>query len=214
MRSKQLERIWNIEKMTNADNSMLPEEQAKYIQQTIWTILTNPNPSILDVALLPILVTDPRNGFSEETRKELMDEFIRFTRTQNNQDLLSEQMKQTNMSHASILSQINMSHASILSQINNSMQATTRQMDDNFRQCWIYNKNGFVNSYSQPSSKPERKKGKWQRRKDEDCWECSECHAVLENSDIENHNFYYCYHCGADMMDICGYMDLEKANYE
>lgn len=65
-----------------------------------------------------------------------------------------------------------------------------------------------------PSAEPERKKGKWLRRKDEDCWECSECHAVLENSDIRNHNFYYCYHCGADMMDICGYMDLEKANYE
>ena len=63
-------------------------------------------------------------------------------------------------------------------------------------------------------AEPERKKGKWQRRKDEDCWECSECHAVLENSDIGNHNFYYCYHCCADMMDICGYMDLEKANYE
>lgn len=88
--------------MTNADNSMLPEEQAKYIQQTIWTILTDPNPSILDVALLPILATDPRNGFSEETRKELMDEFIRFTGTQNNQDLLSEQMKQINMSYASM----------------------------------------------------------------------------------------------------------------
>ena len=67
---------------------------------------------------------------------------------------------------------------------------------------------------SLPSAEPERKKGKWQRRKDEDCWECSECHAVLENSDIGNHNFYYCYHCGADMMDIFGYMDLEKANYE
>lgn len=65
-----------------------------------------------------------------------------------------------------------------------------------------------------PFAEPEREKGKWQRRKDEDCWECSECHAVLENSDIGNHNFYYCYHCGADMMDICGYMDLEKANYE
>lgn len=65
-----------------------------------------------------------------------------------------------------------------------------------------------------PSAEPKRTKGKWQRRKDEDCWECSECHAVLENSDIGNHNFYYCYHCGADMMDICGYMDLEKANYE
>lgn len=100
--SKQLERTWNIEKMTNADNFMLPEEQAKYIQQIIRTILTDPNPSILDVALLPILVTDPRNGFSEETRKELMDEFIRFTGTQNNKDLLSEQMKQINMSHASM----------------------------------------------------------------------------------------------------------------
>lgn len=62
--------------------------------------------------------------------------------------------------------------------------------------------------------KLEQKKGKWVRRKDEDCWECSECHAVLEDSDIGNHNFYYCYHCGANMMDICGYMDLEKANYE
>ena len=60
----------------------------------------------------------------------------------------------------------------------------------------------------------EQKKGRWQRRKGSDCWECSECHAVLENSDIGNHNFYYCYHCGANMMDICGYMDLEKANYE
>lgn len=65
-----------------------------------------------------------------------------------------------------------------------------------------------------PFIEPKQKKGRWQRRKDEDCWECSECHAVLENSDIENHNFYYCYHCGADMMDICGYIDLEKVNYE
>lgn len=60
-----------------------------------------------------------------------------------------------------------------------------------------------------PSAEPERKKGKWVRRKDADCWECSECYAVLENSDIENHNFYYCYHCGADMRDICGYMNVE-----
>ena len=60
----------------------------------------------------------------------------------------------------------------------------------------------------------EYKKGKWIRREDEDCWECSVCHAVLENSDIENHNFYYCYHCGANMMDKCGCMDLEKINDE
>ena len=67
----------------------------------------------------------------------------------------------------------------------------------------------YLREYFIPSAGSGRKKGKWIRRKDKDCWECSECHAVLENSDIENHNFYYCYHCGADMMDICGYMDLE-----
>ena len=38
-----------------------------------------------------------------------------------------------------------------------------------------------------------RKAGKWQRRKGSDCWECSECHAVLESDDIVRHNFYYCY---------------------
>ena len=77
-----------------------------------------------------------------------------------------------------------------------------------------YDRNQYQQGYSDAKAETERKKGKWQRRKDEDCWECSECHAVLENSDIGNHNFYYCYHCGADMMDICGYMNLEKANYE
>jgi len=50
-----------------------------------------------------------------------------------------------------------------------------------------------------PSAEPERKKGKWQRRKGSDCWECSQCHAVLENDDLGMHNFYFCYHCGADM---------------
>ena len=118
--------------MTDAFNSMSPEEQAEYIQQVIRTILTDPNPSVLDVALLPILVTDPRNGFSEETRKELMDEFLKSSETMNGKDLLSEQMKQ-----------INMSYADMLSQINNSMQATKCQMDDNFRQGWIYMKNGW-----------------------------------------------------------------------
>lgn len=111
--------------MTDAFNSMSPEEQAEYIQQVIQTILTDPNPSILDAALLPILVTDPRNGFSEETRKELMHAFT-------NHCTLLEQMVQ-----------INMSYADMLSQINNSMQATKCQMDDNFRQCWIYMKNGW-----------------------------------------------------------------------
>lgn len=63
-----------------------------------------------------------------------------------------------------------------------------------------------------PSADPEQK-GKWLRRKGKDCWECSECHAVLENSDVGNHNFYYCYHCGANMMDKSGYMDIEEVYY-
>lgn len=53
-------------------------------------------------------------------------------------------------------------------------------------------------------------KGKWIRRKNEDCWECSQCHAVLENFDIALHNFYYCYHCGANMQTIDGWMNIEN----
>ena len=64
-----------------------------------------------------------------------------------------------------------------------------------------------------PSAEPERKKGRWQRRKDEDCWECSQCHAVLENDDLGMHNFYFCYHCGANMMNKSGYMDIEEVYY-
>lgn len=104
--------------MTDVFSSMSLEEQAKYIQQTIRTILTDPDPSILDVALLPILATDPRNGFSEETRKELMDKFFKFSEIMNGKDLLSEQMKQ-----------INMSHADMLSQINNSMQVYRKEKE-------------------------------------------------------------------------------------
>ena len=65
-----------------------------------------------------------------------------------------------------------------------------------------------------PSTEIERKKGKWQRRKGSDCWECSECHAVLENDDLGMHNFYFCYHCGANMMNKSGYMDIEEVHYE
>lgn len=57
-------------------------------------------------------------------------------------------------------------------------------------------------------------KGKWQRRKGADCWECSQCHAVLENDDLGMHNFYFCYHCGANMMNKSGYMDIEEVHYE
>ena len=64
-----------------------------------------------------------------------------------------------------------------------------------------------------PPTKIERKRGKWQRRKGSDCWECSQCHAVLENDDLGMHNFYFCYHCGANMMDKSGYMDIEEVHY-
>lgn len=64
-------------------------------------------------------------------------------------------------------------------------------------------------------AEPERTaKGKWQRRKGSDCWECSQCHAVLENDDLGMHNFYFCYHCGANMMNKSGYMDIEEVHYE
>jgi len=65
-----------------------------------------------------------------------------------------------------------------------------------------------------PSAEPERRKGKWQCRKGSDCWECSQCHAVLENDDLGMHNFYFCYHCGANMMNKSGYMDIEEVHYE
>ena len=65
-----------------------------------------------------------------------------------------------------------------------------------------------------PSAESDWKKGMWQRRKGSDCWECSQCHAVLENDDLEMHNFYFCYHCGANMMNKSGYMDIEEVHYE
>ena len=54
-----------------------------------------------------------------------------------------------------------------------------------------------------------QKKGRWVIRKDSGCWECSACHAVLETDDFCSHNFYYCYHCGADMMDEEGRVNIE-----
>ena len=56
----------------------------------------------------------------------------------------------------------------------------------------------------------KEQKGKWQRRKGEDCWECSQCHTVLEDYDIKSHNFYFCYHCGANMMTLDGLVNIEE----
>ena len=70
--------------------------------------------------------------------------------------------------------------------------------------------NCIVDLVNAPSAKPKQKKEKWQRRKGSDCWECSQCHAVLENDDLKMHNFYFCYHCGANMQTIDGWMNIEK----
>ena len=51
-----------------------------------------------------------------------------------------------------------------------------------------------------PSAQPERKMGRWiSRDGEEDCYECSECHAVIEGDEVYWRNNYFCYHCGADM---------------
>ena len=59
---------------------------------------------------------------------------------------------------------------------------------------------------SMPSAK---KKGIWQKREGSDCWECSNCHAVLERDDIGNHNYYFCYHCGSDNRTMDGWANIE-----
>lgn len=58
------------------------------------------------------------------------------------------------------------------------------------------------------------KTGKWVRRKGANCWECSQCHAVLEDFDIKLHNFYFCYHCGANMKTMDGWMNIEKVKHD
>jgi hypothetical protein len=50
-----------------------------------------------------------------------------------------------------------------------------------------------------PTIEPKRKTGKWISNGREDCYECSECHAVIEGDEVYWRNNYFCYHCGADM---------------
>lgn len=86
---------------------------------------------------------------------------------------------------------------------------------DNLGYTWMIAGDVLKRIDDMPFAEPEeRKKGKWQRRKGSDCWECSQCHAVLENDDLGMHNFYFCYHCGANMMNKSGYMDIEEVHYE
>ena len=50
-----------------------------------------------------------------------------------------------------------------------------------------------------PSAQPERKKGKWIDRYNNGDWHCSICNAIVEKDEQTYRNWYYCYHCGADM---------------
>ena len=86
-----------------------------------------------------------------------------------------------------------------------AIEAWNRAMSGNVQEC------AKDARYNERTAKV---KGRWQRREGSDCWECSECHAVLENNDLGMHNFYFCYHCGANMMNRSGYMDIEEVHYE
>ena len=50
-----------------------------------------------------------------------------------------------------------------------------------------------------PTAQPERKKGKWIDRYNNGDWHCSICNAIVEKDEQTYRNWYYCYHCGADM---------------
>lgn len=43
------------------------------------------------------------------------------------------------------------------------------------------------------------KRGKWLFDEFDGSAQCSECMAVVEADEWENHNWYFCYHCGARM---------------
>ena len=45
----------------------------------------------------------------------------------------------------------------------------------------------------------KRKKAKGIDQYNDKNWHCSECGAIVEKDEQINHNWYYCYHCGARM---------------
>ena len=101
------------------------------------------------------------------------------------------------------------------SNIEDAIKAWNKAMgDDNESVVSVWPDDDSIITYKQETTLIERRKGKWQHRKGSDCWECSQCHAVLENDDLGRHNFYFCYHCGANMMNKSGYMDIEEVYYE
>ena len=42
-------------------------------------------------------------------------------------------------------------------------------------------------------------KGRWEDTYLDGNWHCSNCGAIIEKDEQGNHNWYYCYHCGARM---------------
>ena len=43
------------------------------------------------------------------------------------------------------------------------------------------------------------KRAKWVDRYNDGDWHCSNCQAIVEKNEQDNHNWNYCYHCGARM---------------
>lgn len=45
----------------------------------------------------------------------------------------------------------------------------------------------------------EQVKAKWQDTYNDGDMHCTNCGAIVEKDEQINHNWYYCYHCGAKM---------------
>ena len=41
--------------------------------------------------------------------------------------------------------------------------------------------------------------GEWVDQYNDGNWHCSKCGAIVEKDEQINHNWYFCYHCGAKM---------------
>ena len=46
-----------------------------------------------------------------------------------------------------------------------------------------------------------QKSGKWVDQYNDENWHCSKCGAIVEKDEQMNHNWYFCYHCGAKMFE-------------
>ena len=46
-----------------------------------------------------------------------------------------------------------------------------------------------------------RQTGEWIDQYNDGNWHCSKCGAIVEKDEQINHNWYFCYHCGAKMIE-------------